>query len=103
MKDDHWSENISEEDIKSVRTAVNNAKSIAAIEESLYEVSGDFNESPFKKDVEYYTQILDDISVSYSNNEDWNDFWNERLPNVVLNKVKELYDDNSEDDDIIKA
>lgn len=101
-----WENDVSERDKEDVLSSIETCKSLSNLTERLYEVSGDFNDSPFKKDIEYYEQLLNILQNEADNEVSWNNASKERIPDILKPHIKNLYikhQKESGDDDIIIA
>lgn len=107
MEENHWWDTDVESKTKeNAYESIQTVNNLSSVKNMLYELSGDFDDSPFKKDVEYYVQIIDEMCECANNNEDWDERWENEIPSEIKPKIKQLYiemRDYDDDDDIIET
>lgn len=107
MEENHWWDTDVESKTKeNAYRSIQTVQTLSSVKEMLYELSGDFDDSPFEKDVEYYVQIIDEMCEFATDERDWNNDWNNEIPQEIIPKLKELYTELKnvdDDDDIIEA
>lgn len=101
-----WAEDVPDRTREDVLTAVENARSLGAVEQALYDVSGDFNQSPFDKGTQYYVEIVTTLREQAVADVPWNQSTGFRVPEFIRPHVRELYEQaqqSDDSDDILEA